>query len=148
MRVIALDPGTHTGVCIYDTKGSIFEVYTLGPEEHHLTLLQELQEFEPDHVVWERFQYQRRELTKGVSLVLDSREYIGIAKLYCQQHVAVTRHEQTPAQAKNLWTDQKLKKLGLWEMTKSAHERDALRHMLYFLVVTRGDRSWVMKLKD
>jgi hypothetical protein len=105
-----------------------------------------------DVIIYERFQYQRRELDKGVSLVLDSVEYIGIIKL-CSKRMHLDKGfaykhqlvEQTPAQAKNFWTDDKLKKVGLYT-SGSAHERDATRHLLYYLM-QHGDKRYVNLLR-
>jgi hypothetical protein len=97
-------------------------------------------------IVFERFVYQRRDLTKGVSLSLKSVEYIGVIRLYAAEHIGVSLHMQTPAQAKNLWTDDKLRKLDLYHRS-SPHIRDATRHMLYFLTVTRNNRRWVNLLR-
>jgi hypothetical protein len=153
MRVIALDPGGTTGVAIFqrtehaDLDNGTWERFELKPG-HHRTLWELLTGGGPwTTVIWERFMYQRRELDKGVSLSLASVEYIGICKLYEDFHEEdVTFVEQTPAQAKNLWTDNKLKTLGLY-MASAPHANDATRHLLYWLTVNRGERQWVMKLK-
>lgn len=149
MRIIALDPGGTTGVCTYCSDGlEQFKRYELSGE-HHDQLLNDINLFCPDVVIYERFQYQRRELDKGVSLSLASVEYIGVIKLAKQQNefdkYTWQLVEQTPAQAKNLWTDDKLKKLSLW--ASSPHERDATRHLLYYLVVALNQREWIDRLR-
>jgi hypothetical protein len=150
MRIVALDPGGTTGLAFFERssagdEGAWSHQQLAG--EHHLGLYSKLVELHPEVVIYERFMYQRRELDKGVSLVLDSVEYIGVTKLYHAVNVeTVDLICQTPAQAKNLWTDDKLKKLGLY-IPGAPHAMDATRHLLYYLVVTRGERDWIMRLK-
>ena len=140
VNLIALDPGTHTGVCIYSTETNGFEFDTLGPNQHHLPLWDLLTVTAPDVIIFERFTYQRRD-----KVILDSVEYIGVARLYSQLH-RVPYAEQTPSSAKNLWTDDKIRTLGLWRPSER-HAMDALRHMLYYLTVKKNDRQWVNKLR-
>lgn len=148
MRVMAIDPGTTTGIAVYDdASGQPWTRWELGPDLHHLDLLQALT-FEHT-VVYETFIYQRRELDKGVSLVLDSCEYIGVIKLHEQSTLDVTLVPQSPAVGKGsggcFWDDQKLKRLGLW--VSSEHERDATRHLLYYVTFTLQDRRFVSQLQ-
>ena len=156
MRVIALDPGGTTGVAIMstdsndtspaDTNWKFLEL----KGAHHWDLWQLLEREDPHYLIYERFQYQRRELDKGVSLSLASVEYIGVLHLWLsskeKRGSPVYDICQTPAQAKNLWTDDKLLKVGLYT-TGSAHIRDATRHLLYWLTVTQGHRKWFEILK-
>jgi hypothetical protein len=147
MKIMGIDPGGTTGLATYDMVDDHWEVWELGPEPHHWEL-HELLMFDTATVVCESFQYQRRELDKGVSLVLDSVEYIGIVKLVLggSQHLVF----QTPAQgkvtAKNFWTDEKLKQLGLYEKTNSAHQRDAVGHILYYVTFTLKDDRFLRRL--
>lgn len=157
MKVIALDPGGTTGYAIMTTEAARTDkensTWTFGELTggHHLALWDLLEAERPHYVIYERFQYQRRELDKGVSLVLVSVEYIGIIRLWLSMVERLGRPVydicQTPAQAKNLWTDDKLEKVGLY--TKgSAHIRDATRHLLYWLTVTQNHRAWFDLLRD
>lgn len=140
--IVAYDPGRTTGVAYfrdYKTRGAQ-SVVTDQLEPHHLTLWTDIESLDPNKIVYERFQYQRRP-----NVDLYPVEVIGILKLYASMH-GIPIKEQTPAQAKNLWTDEKLKKLDLWVPAKP-HAMDALRHLLYYMVVTKGDRSWIDQLK-
>lgn len=153
MRILALDPGGSTGWTTYDDESGADDLWRHGvfTGQHHLALWEFLNETQWDVVIYERFQYQRRELDKGVSLVLDSVQYIGVTELWharvvdAYEYYKPTLVCQTPAQAKNLWTDDKLKKVGLW--TTSPHSRDATRHLLYYLTVTLGQREWIMRTR-
>lgn len=140
--IVAYDPGRTTGVAILNGRASPGEerILTFQQPDHHGDFWQDLHALGPDEVVYERFQYQRRP-----NVDLYPVEVIGVIKLYCVTE-QIPIKEQTPAQAKNLWTDGKLKKLDLWEPAKP-HAMDALRHLLYYLTITKGDRSWIDLLK-
>lgn len=152
MRIISFDPGGTTGVAIYDDEfydpdnlKAAWSRFELGPGDHHgelwvaLTLETE--------VVYETFEYQRRDITKGVSLELVSREYIGIIKLHKEMQEddgePINLHPQKPSQ-RMFWTDDKLRELDLW--VSSPHERDATRHLLYYISFTLSDDRFLMKL--
>jgi hypothetical protein len=148
MELLALDPGGTTGWAYCDTDKDEWERGQLAQRPHHMALWELLCTVQPDVLIYERFQYQRRELDRGVSLVLDSVEYIGVTKLWMDTGRLVDCQlvEQTPAQAKNLWSDEKVKALGLWVPGQS-HSMDATRHLLYYRVVTLGERALLQKLK-
>lgn len=155
MRIIAFDPGGTTGVAIYDTEAEQeWQRFSLGPDLHHAELWGLL--LMETEIVYETFEYQRRDVEFGVSLELISREYIGIIRLhkdmtkdnedgetfpYLDQ---INLYPQKPAQ-RMFWTDEKLKQLGLW--VSSEHERDATRHLLYHLCFTLNDKKYLYALK-
>jgi hypothetical protein len=160
MRIVALDPGGTTGVATYtfetthEGEEGTWERNQLGPEEHHDSLEAFLDVYEPHTIVYERFNYQRRELDKGVSLRLDSVEYIGVIKLWhAKRFETVTLVPHQPSQM-NLFGGgtghddggEKLKKLGLY-IPGAPHAMDATRHLMYYLVVTLGQRWWLERLK-
>lgn len=166
--ILAIDPGGCTGWCRIDwvegspleskvTWGFLPESRSMAP--HHLTLWGLLTETGSDafmrnelfHLVWEGFNYQRRELDKGVSLVLDSKEYIGICKLYTAFN-DLKGAEQQPSTMK-LWDDSKIERLCTRHSMERppvspAHARDALRHALYHITVTMNDHSWIKFIND
>jgi hypothetical protein len=149
MRIIALDPGGTTGVATYETEHQIWDHCQIGPAEHHNALWNYLTDTEPDVIIYERFMYQRRELTRGVTLNLDAVEYIGVVKLWYSQHVNVELVCQTPHQAKMFWDDEKLKTVGLY-ITGAPHANDATRHLLYYLTFRSGDTErdkWMKRLQ-
>lgn len=100
---------------------------------HHLALWKLLQEERPDIVVCERFVYQNREETPTLELI--SRDYIGVITLWCFLN-GKEPVMQTVSDAKNQWNDKKLKILqsrGI-PTPKVVHARDALRHLMLYLV--------------
>lgn len=95
----------------------------------------------PREIVCESFQFRQFEGFDKSKVELDSMEYIGVVKLYSQlTGVPVTF--QTASMAKNFISDDKLRRLGWYDLTKGmVHARDALRHLLYFLIVTKKIRE-------
>ncbi len=137
IKVLALDPGVTTGIATLDFSDA---VHTDQVKCDHRAFYDFLVGYNPQEIVFERFVYQRRD-----KVVLWPVEVIGVIRLYGEQF-DVPLFAQTPSQAMNLWTDDKLKMLGLWQ-TGLVHGMDAVRHLLYYLVVTKGDRSWLESLR-
>lgn len=140
-RIIALDPGGTTGIAVWtDCRPSSptdneFTWYELGPEEHH----KELWDFllkgtvgaSGDHtIVCESFEFRQNRQRDNINLM--SREYIGVVKLFQQQYGTPVVF-QTAGVAKPFVTDEKLKAMGLYQKG-SKHERDATRHLIYYMV--------------
>lgn len=147
MIVVALDPGTTTGWADFiehiGEGQSHWLRLQLGPDSHNKVLWDRLRHIKPDHIVCESFTYQVRPDRRKV--VLDSVEYIGVARLYSQV-TDTPLHMQSPSQAKGLWTDDKLRSLGLW-IPNHPHSMDATRHLLYFMTITLKDLRWVQELR-
>ena len=137
IKVLALDPGVTTGFATLDVTGS---VHADQVKCDHRAFYDFLVGYQPQEIVFERFEYQRRD-----KVVLWPVEVIGIIRLYGEQF-EIPMWAQTPSQAKNLWTDDKLRKIGVHQ-TGLKHGMDAMRHLLYHLVVTKGDRSWLEPLR-
>lgn len=130
VNVIALDPGGTTGVAHYFEDGAWY-FSEIGPEEHHEELFKNLDFLLNRHklvIVCESFEFRQNRQRDNINLM--SKEYIGIVKLF-QNRTSVVF--QTAAQAKGFVTDQKLKKMGLWQPGKR-HANDATRHLVYYLV--------------
>lgn len=96
----------------------------------------------PQIIVCESFLYQ----SGRNKVVLDPVEVIGVVKLW------VTKHDcklimQTPAMGKKFWTDDKIKKLGLWEEGQK-HAMDAMRHLLHYRAFQLGHNYLLEALRD
>lgn len=142
-RILAIDPGTTTGLAVYHTTEDRWELAQIGPEPHHLALYRLC--CNADEIVCEDFNFRPNPGRRKI--VLDSKEYIGIAKLASEQYDIPLRM-QLPSQAKGLWSDDKLKALDRWFAGNSyKHAMDATRHMLYYLTVWKKDNTFVMRLK-
>lgn len=153
MKIIGIDPGGTTGIATYTTTQSsrLFRRIQLGPHEHHIELYDYLISEGPDLIVCERFDYR----PKQGHADLDPVEYIGIVKLYEQRReyhgipVKVFFQQQL-AHDKGLWTDDKLKVIGL-HLPNKPHANDATRQVLYYVTNHMNDPYWVEqygKLKD
>jgi hypothetical protein len=148
-KYVSLDPGGTTGISIFMPdhlhvqEADRWYTTTRGPEEHHLQLYDWLSRAHADHritqVICERFNYQRRDIEKGVSLVLISREYIGVIKLWCIQNIVPLYMAQVGN--KDFWSDKNLKDLGLYAGTQ--HERDATAHLLWYMTNIEKDHQFL-----
>lgn len=141
--IMCFDPGGTTGIAHYDVTHGI-RMYHVGPGIHHRALWDSLLIGRPDMVIYEEFKYERREVDKGVAVEIISREYIGIIRLYAEM-MHIPCHKSTLNKL-TFWDDDKLTLINLW--SNVIHERDALRHLLYFLTFDKKDNSWLMKLQQ
>lgn len=139
MKIIGIDPGVTTGICIYDSEcarssGYDWQFMQLGPTEHHEDLWDLLLNEFPHVIVCESFSNRGK---AAVDLI--PREYIGVVKFY-KQHIMDATFDyrelimQSPSQAKAFWTNDKLKACSLWKGTGLKHAMDATRHVLYYLM--------------
>jgi hypothetical protein len=145
-RILGLDPGGATGWATYSAMRipglkapGEYEYYeqawtggTLDDPKHHRVLEDLLgnQHVQGYTIVCERFD----DRAQGHHVELVSREYIGVVETFCQER-NVPLVMQMPAQAKTFVTDAALKKLDLWTPGHvHRHYRDALKHVLFYLV--------------
>lgn len=155
MRIVALDPGGTTGVAIYthsaDTASGAFHNERivrkqLGPDRHHVELWKLLTSENPDVIVCESFEFRQFDKKDRHNIVLVSKEYIGIVELYC----AMTGKEHKPQTAsvgKAFWSDDKIKRLGLW-VPGNPHSMDATRHLLHYLTFEMNLKLFLTLLRD
>jgi hypothetical protein len=124
--VVALDPGGTTGVAIVASANQPWKVeVTQLSGEHHNSLWNLLITLKPQHIVCESFE------NRGQSAaILESREYIGVVKLFSQQTHTPTSW-QSASLGKGFWKDNKLQAHGLYAAGLK-HARDATRHYLYW----------------
>lgn len=157
-RVVALDPGGTTGWASYSAEklenplteefeyvNEDFRCGQIEIKDHHHQLygflgFNHTNEF---YIVCERFEYRN---TSRAGLVLDSREYIGVVKLFVQERNyhsdnAVTLSFQNASEAKGFVRDSHIKKLGLWS-PGNPHAMDATRHLLYWLTTQYEDKKF------
>lgn len=140
MRIVALDPGGTTGWASWGDDSQLvpgFHHCHLGPDEHHQTLYEMLHTYSPRVIVCESFEYRRDQRD---SVVLISREYIGVVKLWCSQN-NVPLVMQTAATAKTFVNDTRLQTCGLMQTPKTRypnmHINDAYRHLIHYMVKKR-----------
>ena len=155
MKIITVDPGGTTGIAEYNTVTEDLLQFQIGPDEHHDELNEYLWASLPNVIVCERFNYQRRDLEKGVSLVLVSREYIGVCKRYVQWYNRINKDNnnlqvelamQQPS-CMGLFTDRKLKKIGVYRPAM-VHANDATRHLFYYMTTEMKDNKWIFAARE
>lgn len=139
-RIIAFDPGGTTGWAIVTIESGELRSIESGQGKYRaLDLWTMLISYAPHYIVCETFRYRTQ---SRAGLDLTSMKWIGVFELYCQQtpgncHLKM----QEPSEGKGFWTDEKLKKAGLFIRGKP-HSRDAVRHLAYFLTFKAGSRMW------
>lgn len=136
--IIALDPGVTTGVAILDSQQRL---RTYQDVFSHKSLMEYLEDLSPTTVVYESFVYQRRNKVELYPV-----EVIGVIRLYAQKY-DIPLYVQSASQAKGFITNDKIEAMGLW-VKGQKHGMDALRHLLYHQIITKGDRTWLDKLKQ
>lgn len=146
MRLIALDPGGTTGWAMYDDFSLEHTCGHMGPEEHHNELFNFLENYRPDILIVEDFQYRPLgQKVERMKIELTSVEYIGVAKLYAGGLPALTRLVLQPSSTCNgprLITDELLKRMGLW-IPNMRHAMDAREHLLYYQIVTQNRKELI-----
>ena len=141
-QVIAVDPGGHTGIIRYfdhsEGADDWWKAYQ-EPWEKAIDLIDEwLMHTDSDvhtTIVVERYAITMQTLKK-------SRQY---EALYCIGGLLVFARKygcdivlQSPGEAKALVTDERIKTLGWYDAVKGKeHARDALRHLVRWLVQTK-----------
>jgi len=127
--LLALDPGETTGWCLLNLEDC--SIYDWGAEKYKLAnwfnLLKD--HLKPTTIVYERFSLYAHRAQQQINSTFYTVEMIGITKLYAQL-TDTPIQEQTAAQGKQIWDDDKLQRFGYYRNNK--HARDAIRHALTF----------------
>jgi hypothetical protein len=138
MRIIAVDPGGETGITEFNfaeqTPNNValhfWNHREFKRKKHHNELYTYLSLREPDILLWEQFIDSPQEgVVETVSL-----EYIGVMELWLQERLnhSTTSFSYPPSKIKGFWTDDKLKRVGLYT-SGSTHIRDTTRQVLTYL---------------
>lgn len=137
IHILAVDPGLKTGVAAFSFENKEPTLlYTAELDMHELApLVRSALEKYPDlHVVCEKFTITAQ--TAKLSQAPYSLELIGVLK-QCMRDVGRSETEiaiQTPADAKAMWDNAKLKKVGLWHKGGAGHALDAIRHGALYMI--------------
>jgi hypothetical protein len=139
--VIAVDPGKASGICAFSiAHGGEPELLWSGeyqPEEYAQPLRHAIAEYAADsfniEIVCERFTINAQ--TVRNSQAPYSLEQIGVLKQImrdCGMKDTELKY-QNPSDAKRMFPNEALKKLGYWHVGGGGHALDAIRHGLLFL---------------
>lgn len=145
--VLSVDPGKATGVVFMSWNGedpvpNVIISKEVQPEEFAMiieTILNTQKQESNFTVVCERFTINAQ--TVRNSQAPYSLEQIGVLKHLCRINMYDPEKIvfQSPADAKNMFPNPTLKKLGTWHVGGEGHANDAMRHALLRLVKT----GWV-----
>lgn len=143
--VLAVDPGKATGIAFFEFDKEVGEPVLLKTWETQFEEFAEvirgvLYYYPNTEVVCERFTITAQ--TAKNSQAPFSLEHIGVLKQIMLDYGRKTETlvMQTPTDAKNMFDNPKLKRLGYWHRGGGGHALDAIRHGLLHLVKT-GWRS-------
>lgn len=136
--IIGLDPGKTTGAALLQPNGQ----WTVAELDNLPALWDLLLQLKPKTVVCERFVWQPR-IHDASAL-----KHIGVTELYVQQRYDVNMIYQMPSAAKNFVSDVMLRRNDMFNVSKGMrHARDAIRHVIYYLVHVLGDKSWLEAMR-
>lgn len=140
---MGVDPGGTTGLVMIDAAADAITIEATAHLTSHPAIAWvwgHLTDDRPDAVVAERFTISVRTLKGTREGPLEALYTLGALRFACQVE-KVPLALQTPAAAKNAFTDARLKDLGLYQCVSGPHERDALRHALLFAMTSHGWRG-------
>lgn len=168
-HVLAIDPGPDLGMARRTPSGKIesWQIFTV-PLTHPYAIVTEflhhLNVDEPiDRMILEPFSFNKVHKDRGF-IDYNPAEWVGALKLFCEQE-GIPYTLQQPSLVVGttaFWGDAspgntKLRTIGLWVPDKmpsggpkknNAHQRDALRHLVYRLCNVEGDKSFLWLLRD
>lgn len=128
--VLSIDPGEVTGFAIFTNNAEF--VLSGNIRKDNLAIYNLLKSYSNLTVIIERFRMFPWKYRSLVWSTLYPIKVIGAIEGYCEL-LQISFVEQDPT-AKKFYTDKKLRKLKLYRKRDfSAHERDAIRHALYYL---------------
>ena len=139
--VVAVDPGKATGVAMYRPGYTVSDEPYLRTEtiEDWRTVPFTVMMMDPDLVHVEEFRITAATAKKTAAPW--SLKCFGAIEALCHQRG--TKFTSAPSANKDLVTDAMLKTAGVWP-GKTAHERDALRHLV--LVLAKMNDPWAHKV--
>jgi len=147
MIVIAVDPGKTTGLAVFSYEPGTEPVLKSSGEYEVWRFVEELQGAillarsvnETAEIVCERFVINAQTIKNSQAPF--SIEQIGITKYVMYQHGIDPDRLifQAPSDAKKMFPNDALRRLGYWTVGTAGHDKDAMRHGLLRLV----KKGWV-----
>jgi hypothetical protein len=148
IAVLAVDPGKMTGVAFFSWTGNPEEdpvlVYSGEVDEDQYAesieeFLLKIPEYSELKIVCERFTINLQTAKKSQAPF--SLEQIGVLKYLAKKSGVSEIIFQSPADAKSMFDNSKLKKLEFWHRGGEGHALDAIRHGLLLFVKLK----WIPK---
>jgi hypothetical protein len=154
-----LDPGETTGLCYIDLaspgqRPHVEQLRTDTPELYFVltsAIADIFYAYVGERVLgMERFNFRHEERYRD-KIVYTPAEVIGAVKHWwaaeaVNGEISIKLEMQMAAEGKGFWTDDKIKRLGLWTSSFS-HAMDALRHALHYVTFTLKDHRFLHRLK-
>lgn len=138
-KAFTIDPGRTTGAAIWQyTDTGIYKLEQVDeyPERNGLYSVIENTKF--DIIIYEAFRLYANKAKAQIGSDFEAAQIIGVIK-YLAEKQKTPAIEQM-ASIKTFWTNDRLKKMGLY--VTSDHRRDSIRHFLhwYYLVAKYGNK--------
>lgn len=150
MTIFAIDPGPHTGVVWRSVEGK-FHATTLDfTSMSSVAGLMQLWNYldmvtcTSDTLVLESFEFRKDKEREYIDY--STGEYVGVVKLFAgisNTPLVV----QNAAVGKGFWSDNKIKRAGLYSVCDSRHTRDAMRHWLKYYTFILHEKEYLYKLR-
>jgi hypothetical protein len=137
--VVALDPGRTTGHATGHINNGLLSISSGQTPFDHIDLYSNLQLVKPDFIVCELFEF-RAGTRARTKVDLYPCELMGVVSLYGQQNDCIVYWQKPSAALGGFYTDEKLKKDGLYKALKGGHSNDAVRHLLQWYTFGPGYR--------
>jgi hypothetical protein len=147
-RLLCIDPGETTGWAFFQDgilgQWGQIETVTMNKQPKWDTLEELFMETEPTHIVCEDYRVYAHKLERHSNSQVVTLRLIGGIDLMCYenrpQEDEITWRPlplcyQMATQAKGFVTDDRLKGWDMWQSSMK-HARDAIRHGLYYLIIT------------
>lgn len=142
MEVWSWETYSHMDACNAMTRFSALDILPIRSEATGVT-------YRPDDLIWLSEDFRISMGTAKKTQARWSLELIGVMRYFAGRSDQ-TFVLQTPAQAKTLVSDDRLKRLselfpGFWHHTEGGHANDALRHLTTYLIRNRMFSDEIMQ---
>lgn len=155
-KSLCFDPGGSTGWSTYVEvdydDNPIWSGGTLTENRHHLDFYNMICAFNPHELIIESFEFRQKagseSYRKGLELV--SREYIGIAQLYCDMTGTPIIQQSPSLKDTNIVRNENLEKLSLliYPLHDNRHMHDAHKHHVYYQIHKRKVKAILDRIKS
>jgi hypothetical protein len=153
--LLCLDPGATTGWCVFE-KGVLtlygqtptIEDHDTDPKINWFEVIHLMTKIHPTHIICENYRIYAHKLERHSFSEVPTLRLIGGFELLCHQGIPddegrrprIPMDYQMAVQAKGFVDDAKLKKWDFWK-PGMRHSRDAIRHGIYWLLITNRPKE-------